>query len=493
MATQIETQGAWGPYKYMLNNKIPITGPILIVLFAFLVYAGRDVLFEPLTGQREAPPGPQSVMEATGFSGSFDGVEATLVQPERLEEVTPVEVAAATADTPAYERPLMMLPEPVRGKIGRNSSFYIEMRESDVSPVEIDRIVRATKKTYNLKRVRPGQRFELYPGFTGGIDSLTLHINREQRLKIRRNAQNRFDAEIEEIPATVTYHVTHGTIHSSIFATLREQGAKTELASALDEIFGWTIDFITDTRRGDQFTILYARKTFEDGSTALGEVLSATVVNRGTEHHAYRFKPNGGQTGYYDLEGKSLQKSLRRAPIKFTRVTSNFTGRRFHPVYKTYRPHYGVDYGAPRGTRVYSTGDGVVLTAGRRKGNGNYVKIKHNNTYTSYYLHLNGFARGIKSGRRVKQGQLIGYVGSTGAATASHVCYRIKRNGSWVNPRRLKLPSKAPVPTATMAVYESTRDACVATIARSIVNGLQNNTTVVERPSIASDQLSSVF
>jgi murein DD-endopeptidase MepM/ murein hydrolase activator NlpD len=226
----------------------------------------------------------------------------------------------------------------------------------------------------------------------------------------------------------------------------------------------------------------------------VGDVLAAKVINQDNEHHAFRYGPEGTSVGYYSIDGKSLQKSLRRSPLKFNRVTSNFTGRRFHPVYKTYRPHYGVDFGAPRGTPVYATGDGAILTASRRRGNGNYVKIKHNNTYTTYYLHLNGFARGMKSGVRVKQGQLIGYVGSTGAATASHVCYRIKRNGSWVNPRKLTLPSKSPVPSAEIAKYEHQRDMFMNRITESLLNGLDNNTIAVDQPSSPySERVHSMF
>ena len=438
----------------------------MIVLLAVLLYSARQQLISPLAISGE-PPAPTA-------SGAVQTYETPVSEP----------------DTTA---PALPGPEPVHGKIGRNSSLYVELTQAGVSPADVQRIVRASRSTYNLKRVRAGQRFSAYVGTTGALDSLEFVISNEEHLKVRRE-EGRFRARIEAVPFDVSYHVTRGVIETSIFASLLTQGAETELAGALDDIFGWTIDFISDTRRGDTYTVLYERKTYDDGSSVMGRVLAARVVNAGRDHHAIRFQTKGQSTGYYDLDGHSLQKSLRRSPLKYTRVTSSFTRRRFHPVYKSYRPHYGVDYAAPRGTRVYATGDGVVLTASRKRGNGKYVKIKHNNTYTTYYLHLNGFARGVRSGVRVRQGQLIGYVGSTGAANGSHVCYRIKRGGSWVNPRRLELPSKEPVPESEIAAFDDIRDSCLFRLSESILSGLENNTIVVERPRLPSDdQMRTLF
>jgi murein DD-endopeptidase MepM/ murein hydrolase activator NlpD len=444
--------------------------PILVALLAFLVYAGSHSPFSPRDGSVNHPGEVSTASLADGAvpaggAAGDDGGEAAMAL-----------AAAAAAGTPA---------EPQRGSIRRNSSLYVELTRLGVTPQEVYGVARASKKVYDLRRVQPGQRFAVYTNAAGALDSLEFLVSREQHLIVRRTA-DAFAAQIEDVPFTISYHVTHGTITHSIFASLQAQGAETELAAALDEIFGWTIDFISDLRRGDSYAVLYERKSFEDGTSTLGDVLAAKVVNQGVAHHAFAFTPRGKSEGYYDLAGASLQKSLRRSPLKFTRVTSNFTGRRYHPVYKTYRPHYGVDYGAPRGTSVYATGDGAVLVAGRRssnRGNGIYVKIKHNNTYTSYYLHLQRVAKGVRPGVRVQQGQLIGYVGSSGAANGTHVCYRITRNGSWVNPRRLKLPTKEPVPGAEMADFERTRDAFLARLSETLLAGLQNGTAPVEPPS----------
>jgi len=466
----------------------------MIALLAFLVYAGRDAILRPLIGPSpgstaatEAPlddaPGDLDEMAPETAATAGEDVATDMDAAEALE--TGDAEALAAADAPGATEAAAGGGVVKRGSIRRNSSVYVELTNLGVTPQEVYALSRASKKVYDLRRVRPGQRFAIHMNSAGAVDSLEFAVSREHHLMVRRTAEG-FAADIEEVPFTLSYHVTHGTITHSIFASLQAQGAETELAAALDEIFGWTIDFISDLRRGDSYVVLYERKTFEDGTSTLGDVLAAKVVNRDVAHHAFKFAPDDQSPGYYDLAGVSLQKSLRRSPLKFTRVTSSFTGRRYHPVYKTYRPHYGVDYGAPRGTPVYATGDGTVLVAGRRadnRGNGNYIKLKHNNTYTSYYLHLDRIAKGMRTGVHVKQGQLIGYVGSTGAATASHVCYRITRNGSWVNPRTLKLPSKDPVPPSEMSRYQRTRDALLARMSETVLAGLDNGTQPVDPPA----------
>jgi murein DD-endopeptidase MepM/ murein hydrolase activator NlpD len=384
-------------------------------------------------------------------------------------------------------------PEPIDGTIHKNSSLYVEMRNMGISPAEIDKVTRASRKKFNFKRVRPGQKFLVYTSPVNEVDSLVFFINRERCLKVRC-AGDHVAAVIDTIPYQVTYHVTQGTIQRSVFASLSRQNTETELAGALDEIFGWTIDFITDIRAGDNFAILYERKNFDDGKSVIGDVLAAKVVSRGEDHYAFRFKPQEGSAGYFDLRGKSLQKSLRRAPLKYSRVTSNFSGRRFHPIKRRYEPHWGVDYGAPRGTPVHATGDGTVVAATRRAGNGKYVKIKHNNTYTTYYLHLSRFARGVRTGVKVKQGQVIGYVGSTGSSTGPHLCYRIKKHGRWVNPRKLTLPSKSPVPAADMVRFQRTRDSYMLRLTESMMTQPPDMTTIVERPHYPTDvRMRTVF
>lgn len=457
--------------------------PLIIVLAAFGLYSARDYVLVPL--MPVARLAERLTREATQRPvGSFQLQAASADRsPFGVDENS----AAASAQPTAPPSTL------VQGKIGKNSSLYVELRRVGVTPQEIDGVVRASKKAYNLRRVRAGQKFDVYASESGAVDSMFFYFARDEFLGVRKEGTH-FVASIDTVPYTVSYHVTEATIEHSVFVALQEQDADTDLAAHLAEIFGWTIDFFTDIRGGDSFAVLYEHKAYADGREKMGDVLAARVVSNGREYHAFRFASGKGSFGYYDEMGRSLEKSLSRTPVRYTRVTSNFSHRRYHPINKRYQPHYGVDFGAPYGTPVYSTGDGTVVAATRRTANGRYVKIKHNNTYTTYYLHLQRFAKGIRQGKKVRQGQVIGYVGSTGWANGPHVCYRIKRNGSWVNPRRVNLPSKEPVPRSATDRFETARNSYLLRLQETALDGVDNHTTMVEAPTQPTDaQMRTVF
>lgn len=439
---------------------------------------------------------PLSLVLATlVFCAGTDGLVRTVIShigssdPEVSGWVSPAHVVSAD-EAGGYHAPAAAptpRPEPLHGTVSRNSSLYDELRALGVSAFDIDQITRDTRTTFNWRRIRPGQRFDVYPTADGGVDSLLLFTDPASYVRVTRDGDG-YVATKAQVPYQVTYHVAHGTIYDSVYASLKEIGAATELAGTLDEIFGWTLDLAKDLRDGDEYVLLYETRDYETGYSKIGNVLAARVVNEGHEYDAIRFK-SGDQVAYYDLTGKSLQKSMRRAPLKFTRVSSSFSHRRFHPIEHMYMPHYGTDYAAPKGTPIYATGDGVVVAAQYRTGNGNYVKIHHNDRIETYYLHMSGFAHGIHRGVHVSEGQVIGFVGMTGWATAPHVCYRVTVNGKWVNSRTLQLPSMHPVPAIEMANFEATRDAYLSRIHGALMDGLDNRSTVVEAPEAAEPLL----
>jgi murein DD-endopeptidase MepM/ murein hydrolase activator NlpD len=312
-------------------------------------------------------------------------------------------------------------------------------------------------------------------------------------LKVRREDDG-YHAAIDTLPYHVTYQLTNGIIQHSVFSALKSQGADPNLAGQLALIFGWVVDFFTDIRPGDHFSILYEKKNYEDGSAVLGRVLAARVYTRGQEFYAFGYKTAKRSWAYYDVEGKSLQKSLLRAPLSYTRISSNFSYRRKHPILKHYRPHYGVDYAAPTGTPVKSTGDGTVIAAAYQKDNGRYIKVRHNRHYTTYYLHLSRFAKGIRNGAKVRQGQVIGYVGSTGLSNGPHLDYRIKVDGRFVNPRTVNLPSKNPVPKAEMVFFQKVRDACLLKFNEGLPETGEGRTILVEEPTLRDeDRIPTLF
>jgi len=456
--------------------------PLIIIGLALLLYGSRKAVLLPFqqSQTKEAVLADQAPLIQTA---SLQKLPAQVVEtpPDRVLESHPVQ--------PFKSEP----PVITEGKVQRGSSFFVEMRRARVSPTTIDRLVRASRKTFNLKRVHPGQGFTIYKSPQGELDSLRMVLKGDKILNLRR-AGDQFMAVIDTIPYLVTYQLTSGTIQQSVFATLQAEGANPELAGKLAIIYGWEIDFFTDIRQGDHFIILYENRTYENGRVVLGRILAARLRIRGDNHYAFAYKPAGLSWSYFNGEGTSLQKSLLRAPLAYTRITSNFSHRRLNPVTHHYAPHLGVDYGAPYGTPIKSTGDGTIVAASRGRANGNYVKIKHNRSYTTYYLHLSRFAKGIRTGKKVRQGQLIGYVGSTGRATGPHLCYRIKVGGRFVNPRTVELPSKNPVPQNEMARFSKIRDACLVKFLEGIHEGPGGRTILVEEPAIHSnDQRNTLF
>lgn len=234
-----------------------------------------------------------------------------------------------------------------------------------------------------------------------------------------------------------------GFIESSLWQTLSEQRLDMELAFKLAEIYAWTIDFY-HLQKGDSFRAIYEERIINGKPIGIGRIMAARFKHKDKDFYAFCFEQDSCGS-YFDQYGNSLQKAFLKAPIRYSRISSGFSKRRLHPILKRYKAHFGIDYVAKTGTPIMSTGDGVVLKAGYDKSNGKCVKIRHNNIYTTQYLHMSKFAKGIKPGVEVKQGDIIGYVGSTGLATGAHLCYRFWKNGKQVDPFKEDIPSVEPV------------------------------------------------
>jgi murein DD-endopeptidase MepM/ murein hydrolase activator NlpD len=249
--------------------------------------------------------------------------------------------------------------------------------------------------------------------------------------------------------------VVRGSISTSLFEAVGAAGETDALAVMLADIFAYDIDFIRELRSGDAFQVLVEKRFREGRPAGYGRVLAATFSNQGETFTAFLFKDGNNPPTYYSADGKALRKAFLKAPLAFSRISSGFTMRRFHPIAKTWRAHPAIDYAAPAGTPIMAIGDGTVVAAGRTAGNGNFVKLRHNGGIESMYLHMSRFAKGMRQGKRVLQGQTIGYVGSTGLATGPHLCFRMFQGGSPINPARLKSASAAPVSRERLAEFRS--------------------------------------
>lgn len=322
-----------------------------------------------------------------------------------------------------------------------------------MSPAEIYDLNKRSKKVYPLSRMRAGRPYRIVTS-DGQLQRFEYEISGDAMLVVAMGGAG-WDVLKEPILYDTETKLVRGRIDSSLFGAVSEAGEKPALAVRLSEIFAWDIDFIRDIRKGDSFTAV-VEKRFRDGEFAgYGKIEAARFVNQGDTFNGFLFADKNGREAYYDEKGRSLRKAFLKAPLNFSRISSGFNLRRLHPILKIRRPHPGIDYAAPRGTPVKAVGDGIIIRKGWDNGGGNYLKIRHNSVYETTYMHLRGFAKGMRKGKRVSQGQVIAYVGSTGMSTGPHLDFRMKRNGSYVNPRRIKSPSCAPVAKERMAEFNT--------------------------------------
>ena len=304
------------------------------------------------------------------------------------------------------------------------------------------------------RRLHPGFVVSYRKSFVDGeVRGMELRLDADRTLSLHRES-GRWTSSVEEVPVRTDTVVLAGAVQTSLYAALLNQQGRGVPADELeriadllaDRIFAWQVDFSRDLREGDRFRVLYERMVRPDGTARSGRVLGVQFKINERDFEAYAFALPDGSEDYYDRDGESLRRAFLRAPLQFRRISSAFSTSRFHPVLKRNRPHHGIDYAAGSGTPIFAVGDGVIGKAGWGGGYGNVVEIKHSRGYSTRYAHLKGFASGIRPGTRVKQGEVIGYVGSTGLSTAPHLHYEFHMGGRPVNPNTIKFITGDPVP-----------------------------------------------
>lgn len=315
------------------------------------------------------------------------------------------------------------------------------------------------------RQMSPGKTITAQIGDKGELLSLVFPLNggKDQALFVERQADNSFNASERNLPLETIVQIKSAEIRYSLFGATDAAGIPDSIASQLADIFGGDIDFHSDLRKGDRFSVIYEMLTHQGKPVRTGRILGAEFINNGNTYRAFWYGSDSSG-GYYTADGKNIRKAFLRSPLEFSRVTSGFTTARFHPVLKTWRAHKGVDYGAPTGTRIRATADGVVEFAGRQNGYGNVVILRHQNAYTTLYGHMSGFVSGLRKGRRVSQSEVIGYVGATGLASGPHLHYEFRINGVHQNPLTIAMPSAPPLTTAQLPDFKTKTQAYLGQI-----------------------------
>ncbi len=357
---------------------------------------------------------------------------------ESEDELVEVEMESIIRPTLHYNIPIDTL-ELVEGKVKWNQNLSEILIDYNISFQDLHTLSQRSKEVYDVRRLRAGAKYCILHK----QDSLrkATHFIFEPSLTeyVVYHLEDSIFAEhfFKEVEVKERSFASH--IESSLYNAVLDQGSSPLLVSKLVDVFAWQVDFFR-IAKGDKFKIIFDEEVVDGRVVGIAAIKGAYFEHLGKEYYAIPF-PVNKRVDFFDEEGNSLRKTFLRAPLNFTRISSRYSIRRFHPIQKRYKAHLGTDYAAPTGTPIRTVGDGVVLESRYHRGNGNYVKIKHNSNYTTQYLHMSQIAKGIKHGVKVQQGQTIGFVGSTGLANGPHLCFRFWKNGRQVDALKVDLPS----------------------------------------------------
>jgi murein DD-endopeptidase MepM/ murein hydrolase activator NlpD len=345
--------------------------------------------------------------------------------------------------------------EVVETRIRRNQSLGQILSDFGIDGATVHNLAQKSREVFDVRRLKANKPLTVLMSKDSAHKAEYVIYEHSPTDYVVFSLSDSLGAEYRQKEVLIREKSILGTISNSLAQSIEEAGGSPALTSMLVDVYAWQIDFFR-IQKGDNFRLIYEEKFVDDESVGLGRILAAQFSHAGETFNAYYFDQGEGST-YYDENGNSLRKAFLKAPLNFSRISSRYSLRRFHPVQKRYKAHLGTDYAAPTGTPIYTVGDGVIVEAGYNRGNGNYVKVRHNGTYTTQYLHMSRIAKGIRKGQAVRQGQTIGYVGSTGLATGPHLCFRFWKNGRQVDPFRVEMPPSDPIVAAHREAFDNQR------------------------------------
>lgn len=345
------------------------------------------------------------------------------------------------------------------GRIKRNQFLADILEPFNVSNQTIHNLAIQSKKVFDVRKLVRGKNYAILHK-PDSLKTATHFIYKPDAISyVVYELGDSISIYKKEKPIKLVEKTLVSTIESSLYETMMDEGATPELVDKMVDVFAWKVDFF-GIQEGDNFKLIYEEKYVDSTAVGINSIKGAYFQHRGDDHYAVSFDQGKG-VDYFEPSGKSLRRNLLKAPLSFTRISSRYSGRRFHPVQKRYKAHRGTDYAAPSGTPIRTVGDGVVLEARYHKYNGNFVKIKHNDNISTQYLHMSKIKTGIRKGVRVKQGQTIGFVGQTGLARGSHLCYRFWKNGVQVDALKVDLPAAEAIKEAFKQDFDSLQNIMV--------------------------------
>jgi len=382
------------------------------------------------------------LLALTAYPGKYTEVKRQIAEPVAIliEEPAPAPEAAENSDFDLSWK---------EQRVASGDNLSTLFQRAKLSPIDVYK-VSSSKAGKALRNLYPGETFRFGVNSDGLLAELHyIKSPLESHVFTYKNGSYIAEQKLRQPEVLLSYR--EGVIKDSLYMSGKQANLPDKLIMELANIFGWDIDFVFDIRRGDSFSLTYEDRYLEGEKLETGNIIAASFTNRGKTYQAVRYTNSKGRSNYYTPEGRSMRKAFLRTPLDIFRISSGFNLRRKHPIHKKIKAHRGVDYAAPRGTPVYSAGDGKVIAAGYSKANGNYVFVQHGQTYTTKYLHLN--RKKVRKGQTVRQRQLIGTVGSTGYATGPHLHYEFLVNGGHRNPRTVKLPQSQPIAKAEKAAF----------------------------------------
>ncbi|WP_339543924.1 peptidoglycan DD-metalloendopeptidase family protein [Pseudomonas sp. RA_35y_Pfl2_P32] len=446
------TEPPKAPPLYPKTHLLAASGIAALLSLALLVFPSSDVEAKKTTLSLELESPVEQLTQdqdaADAAQATSEPVESPFAKIENSTEDTPQTAEAAPA--PVVEE--NKAPSHREVIVAKGDTLSTLFEKVGLPSTSVSEILASDKQAKLFTQLKRGQKLEFELGPDGQLKTLHSKISDLESISLSKNAKGYAFSRTTAKP-TVRTAYAHGVINSSLSQSAARAGLSHSLTMDMASVFGYDVDFAQDIRQGDEFDVIYEQKVVNGKAVGNGPILSARFTNRGKTYTAVRYTNKQGNSSYYTADGNSMRKAFIRTPVDFARISSRFSMGRKHPILNKIRAHKGVDYAAPRGTPIKAAGDGKVLLAGRRGGYGNTVIIQHGNAYRTLYGHMQGFAKGVKTGGSVKQGQVIGYIGTTGLSTGPHLHYEFQVNGVHVDPLGQKLPMADPIAKAERARF----------------------------------------